>query len=605
MNQSLSLRKVEHDLYARGTTGTLYVHKRIPAAIKLAYPLKKTHITRSLKTSDRQVARRAALLVLAEIKAEFDSAQSRIELSCASKAPVYVTRLNVGQLKGVLDFWTRQVMLADDQIRKVTLDQRSAALSTASAEVMSTGALDDDEFDELLEHLTSQRKEFGRMLAMGQVEPFASGLAHFMLLCGIHFNPPLADLLDASRLFLVRVIQVLDWRLQRMDGLPVVTDDIAPEVPHPLYLVAPERAPKSSQIATWDSVFANWRDHVKDRPKSTSIANLTAWRDLRTFVELNRGVAPSDVTRELMKAFVEDMSTRIAVTTLNDRLEMIRKIFRKACNDGLLKENPAEHIDGKQLSNAEARNRKKKRLPFSLADLEAIFSSQVYREHRRSRGQCGESTYWIPAIMYFTGARPEEVAGLALADLQQDAHGTWFFDILDRYSSEDSGLFDAEEIPSTHCRTLKNEASRRKIPVARELIDLGLLRYVEFVRQSGANVFFSSLRPDGVGKLSGAFVKVFSRIKKRELGMNDGRKVLYSFRHTMKDLLEAAEVPPKALRRILGHTMGDGTVTDGYGSDLAFENIARHFAKVKFPPIPALPWEPSRGDLSLKQRSRV
>lgn len=85
-------------------------------------------------------------------------------------------------------------------------------------------------------------------------------------------------------------------------------------------------------------------------------------------------------------------------------------------------------------------------------------------------------------------------------------------------------------IPETHLRTLKNSASSRRVPVVPQLLELGLLRYVEFVRASGSSVFFPTLKPDGVGKLSGAFVKVFSRIKKRELQMNDSRKVLYSCR---------------------------------------------------------------------------
>ena len=68
----------------------------------------------------------------------------------------------------------------------------------------------------------------------------------------------------------------------------------------------------------------------------------------------------------------------------------------------------------------------------------------------------------------------------------------------------------------------------------------------------------------------------------------------------MKDMLEAAGVPTKYLQRALGHTTGDGRVTDGYGSDLPFNRMAKHFSRLQFPTISACPWEPGRGFVSLK-----
>jgi hypothetical protein len=63
----------------------------------------------------------------------------------------------------------------------------------------------------------------------------------------------------------------------------------------------------------------------------------------------------------------------------------------------------------------------------------------------------------------------------------------------------------------------------------------------------------------------------------------------------MKDYLERAKVPSRYLKRTLGHTTGDGAVTDSYGSDLPLAFVAGYFAKVEFPSIPALPWRPGEG----------
>ena len=207
--------------------------------------------------------------------------------------------------------------------------------------------------------------------------------------------------------------------------------------------------------------------------------------------------------------------------------------------------------------------------------------------------------------MYYTGARPEEIAGLEVTDVRYAAKVGWYLHITDLPSPEDGALF-AARVQAAHepnvagstlpqrPRRLKNVASRRNIPIAKELIDLGLLRYVEHAKRQEKTRLFPDLTPDAHGKFSGAFGKFFGRYK-RSLGITESSKTLYSLRHTMKDFLEAAQVPSKYLKRILGHTTGDGAVTDGYGSDLPLAITARYFRRVTFWPISARPWEPGQG----------
>ncbi|MBW8077186.1 MAG: hypothetical protein GJU76_03720 [Gallionella sp.] len=147
-------------------------------------------------------------------------------------------------------------------------------------------------------------------------------------------------------------------------------------------------------------------------------------------------------------------------------------------------------------------------------------------------------------------------------------------------------------------------SSVRRVPVARELIELGLLRYVEWVRSRGSSVFFPTLRKDWHGKLSGSLGKFFGRYL-RALGIDDRRKVLYSLRHNMKDLLEAAGMRSKYVKRFLGHASGDGPVTDGYGSDVPLKRMARRFTRVRFPKIPALPWQPAEKSCRADRQERT
>lgn len=576
-NEHGKMKAVSDGLYRRGKHGNMYVRRRIPAAIRAAYPQHQTHVIRSLGTADYQAAKPLAHAELAKIAAEFELKRQQIDLSRASRAVKRIRKLSDRQLRDFAQFWMHQVLLTDEQTR-----QRG---------------LDDDEFEELGERLTAQRAELGRMLAQGKSAGIFPALHGFLYLCGLDFDPEQDEARRASHIFLSTVVETLDHQLARQRGDLVDTAAVAPESRHPLYAVAPERAPADPGAPTWDKFFETWRDFVKQRPKSTIAAYRTPWNALRRFAEAKGVALPKDVTPMLMTEFSQSMGAKgLAVGTINERLTKLRSIFKIALGRHLISANPAADTLG--FGEASAEKRRKRRLPFDSKDLAKLFGSEVYLEHKRSRGQSGEATYWIPLLMFYTGARPEELAGLALNDLRQDPELGWYLNLIDRQSDDDCDLFD-DEVPNSHRRTLKNAPSTRQIPVARQLIDLGLLRYVEWLREQGAKVFFPTLKKDTQDKLSGAFSKFFGRYK-RAVGINDERKVLYSFRHTMKDMLEAAECPSKYLKRVLGHTTGDGTVTDGYGSDLPFSVIAEHFARIKFQLIPALPWQPGTGFIVFK-----
>ena len=285
----------------------------------------------------------------------------------------------------------------------------------------------------------------------------------------------------------------------------------------------------------------------------------------------------------------------LAIKTINGRLRKIREILKIGVGKGLISVNAAANTLGFKESTRQ--RGQKRRLPFTLEDLDVIFGSPVFTSGVRSQGQSGEASYWIPLIMFYTGARPEEIAGLPLVDIRQHPTVGWYFHITDLIDNADLDLFEAVEtepnpdIPEK--RRLKNKASRRNIPIAEELISLGLLRYIEWLLAKGETALFPGLQRDSHDKLSGSFSKWFGRYK-RDLGFTSKKKVLYSLRHNMKDFLEAAQVESKYLQRTLGHTSGDGPITDEYGSGVPTEVIAEHFKKVKFPAIPARPWQPGK-----------
>lgn len=581
------MKTIAPNLYSRGKCGSIYLRRRIPQALKDAYPPEKTHETVCLHTCDIRIAKTRQRQEELRIDAEFGRRLKELKKKQADRVVKRLEKMSDEHLKSLADYWVRQVLLTDEHHR---------------------GLASEDEFDELGIQMTEQRAELGRMMAMGRSDKILPAMHSFIYLCGFEVDMSPEESSRAGTVFLTAVCTALDYRMQRQRGDVVQTDKVAPAAPSPKEVVAAHAASVAKKIG-WDEAFAIWRDYVPGRPKSTAIATQTPFLELKRLATDDGIQCPEEVTPELMRKFVDHMAARgLEVVTLNERLAKLKSLFKVLKGKGVVSHNPAADTLG--LKENSFKKRKSKRQPFDQADLTNIFSSCVFNKQQlRSQGQSQEATYWIPIMMYYTGARTEKIAGLALADVVQDPQFGWHFNLIDRPSADDD-LFDDEgsnkpkskskppkgDEAEAHWRLLKNGKSIRKVPVAPELIELGLLRFLESVRADGHLSLFPSLAHDWHEKLSGSFSKFFGRYKSLILGINNPKKVLYSFRHTMKDAMTRANVSSMYLQRVLGHASGLGSVTDGYGNeDVPLEVLTAEFAKIKFFPIPAQPWMPGKG----------
>jgi integrase len=107
---------------------------------------------------------------------------------------------------------------------------------------------------------------------------------------------------------------------------------------------------------------------------------------------------------------------------------------------------------------------------FTQLELEAIFGSAYYVEANYNK--CHQ--YWVPLLGAFCGARLNEIAQLQLDDIQQDDAGLWYINITDSQDDDEDG----------DGKSLKNEESRRIIPVHQKLLDLGFIDFVKSQRAS-------------------------------------------------------------------------------------------------------------------------
>ncbi|MBU3712670.1 MAG: hypothetical protein FGM21_12885 [Limnohabitans sp.] len=216
--------------------------------------------------------------------------------------------------------------------------------------------------------------------------------------------------------------------------------------------LAPQKAtkPVKSQLgASVDDLLVYWSGQAEKRPRTLLDAQ-TAVRRLKATL----GDMPvTAIERRHAVAFKDALLTEgLAHATTVKNLGLVKSIFDVACSNALIGANPFKDVRLIKPSRQE-----KSRLPFTPQELEAIFSSPVYKLGQRPRGGAGEAAYWLPLIALYSGMRLEEIGQLCHEDIK-DEGGVWFFDLVHQ---PEKG------------KTLKNASSCRRVPLHPTMIERG------------------------------------------------------------------------------------------------------------------------------------
>lgn len=313
------------------------------------------------------------------------------------------------------------------------------------------------------------------------------------------------------------------------------------------------RQPAQQGDAVWldTTVVDRWAAERQVRPKSKDAHRAVA----RWFYERVGHVAVKEITRKDVIAFKDALLEEgQSPQNINTKLSRLRTLLGYAMQNDLAASNAAHGIN--IVGSAAAPRR---RLPFELADLQAIFDSPVFAQGARPIKGKGEAAYWLPLLALFTGARMEELGQLRPSDVQRltyhDAdgaeHASWFLRI--------TTLSDEGEAENQ----LKNEESERLVPVHAELKRLGFIEYVEGAKKAGHARVFPKLKPGAYDRLTAKWGEWFGPYLRKECGISDRRKVFHSFRHTFKDIARHCGMGEGVQRQIMGHSGDD--VADDYG----------------------------------------
>jgi len=252
---------------------------------------------------------------------------------------------------------------------------------------------------------------------------------------------------------------------------------------------------------------------------------------------------------------------KLARKTVSKQVGMISTLLQVGYDAGLLSQNV-----GRGLKIPRSDVPTLIRRSFTAEELTRLFALPIYRSGIRPAGAGGEACIWIPMIALVTGARLEEIAQLRTSDLtQHPEHGP----IL-RVTDEDDS------------QRLKNEGSRRIIPLHPDFIATGFLDYVEAVREAGHAWLFPALEVDHDGRRGANFGKWFLRQLRSPSGVGvlDPRLVFHSFRHGFKTMCRAAGISEDVHDALTGHV--SGAVSRRYG-EMPLAPLVEAIGKIRLP----------------------
>ena len=210
---------------------------------------------------------------------------------------------------------------------------------------------------------------------------------------------------------------------------------------------------------------------------------------------------------------------------------------------------------------------------FKDEDLTSIFQHEFFTVTQKSSlikySHFQPYQYWLPLIALFTGARLNEICSLYLKDIEKN-EGIWCFNI-------NSNTVD---------KTTKTESSNRIVPIHSFLINLQLLKYVEFLRNNNRERLFPELTfhsANGYGHYAGRYIR--DRFFK-DVGVASipgHAKKFHSFRHTFIGKLRNSDVSEEIRQQIVGHSRQ--TQNSDYGEKFNISTIKKNIEKCNYQPL--------------------
>jgi integrase len=229
----------------------------------------------------------------------------------------------------------------------------------------------------------------------------------------------------------------------------------------------------------------------------------------------------------------------------------IKNFMAWAVEAGHLEDDRFDDVKGRDKTREE-RLAEDSRRAFTVVELERLFGSPLFR---KPKDEAEQAAAWFLVIAALAGARTDEIAE-APAELVK-LGDVWCLDL------RQAGT--------------KTRAAPRLVPLLPDLIRLGLPAWAKQQAALGRRL----VQPGAEARTAAAWSKYLNRfINERVADAPD--LVLYSLRHSFRQMLRAANIGDELANKVFGHKTG--TVGAGYGKDLSTQEAELVVRSVR-PPI--------------------
>lgn len=179
--------------------------------------------------------------------------------------------------------------------------------------------------------------------------------------------------------------------------------------------------------------------------------------------------------------------------------------------------------------------------------------------------------HFVPMLLYYTGARREEICGLSVDDVN------W----VDAKVGRNIMRIHYISVRPNDIRRVKNEQSIRLIVLHPELIRLGFFDYVEAIRSLGYKLLFPDLKsPTSSSPLGDRFYDEFvGGLRQAVPDSVERKKVVHSIRRSFGNLLKQGGVHSEIRGDILGHA-GRNVTEEIYCDPIALAKMLRQVLKI-------------------------
>lgn len=311
------------------------------------------------------------------------------------------------------------------------------------------------------------------------------------------------------------------------------------------------------------------------------------------------GKSPADLTASIAdlrrKSEASPASRRgLDAGTLGRHYTFLEQLLNRARKIGLKIDPDASFALYKPKASGRARDQRKIPKRSSIADL---FAQPVYhgcqdwqRPFETGTEVYHRAAYFGPLFAYYQGMRREEFCGLAADDIKT--------------VTEEGDAIAHVKVWHNDIRLLKNQQSRRFLPLHPELLRLGILDYAARMQLLGYGLLFPELRsPNSKSPLGDRYYDEWSKAQLKGT-------TAHPLRHAFNDELKQKRVSEEMRADMMGHG-GKTETTERYANAFALKSQAedmRHIplltSAISARPIRIIPWVEAHQDAPWSRPSR-